>query len=66
MGIERIAVILAVVDFVYIILFTSEFQAAWFDEITVTAGSAIVLLGLLELVIQFNPLRVQTLPQSQG
>jgi hypothetical protein len=57
MGIELIAVLVAVVNFVYVILFTSEFQAAWFDKITVTAGCAITLLGLLELVIRFNPLR---------
>lgn len=58
MGVELIAVLVAVVNFVYVILLTSEFQADWFDAVTVSAGSAITILGLLELVIRFNPLRI--------
>jgi hypothetical protein len=58
MRVELIAVLVAVLNFIYVILFTSEFQADWFDAVTVSTGSAITLLGLLELVIRFNPLRI--------
>jgi hypothetical protein len=58
MGVELIAVFVAVVNFVYVILLSSEFQAAWFDAVAVSTGCAITLLGLLELVIRFNPLRI--------
>ena len=58
MGVELIAVLVAVVNFLYVILLTSNFQADWFDAVAISAGSAITLLGLLELVIRFNPLRV--------
>lgn len=50
--------VVAVVNFVYVILLSSDFSAAWFDVIEVTAGFAITLLGLFELVIRFNPLRI--------
>jgi hypothetical protein len=58
MGIELIAVIVAISNFVYVILLTSEFDVAWFDSAAVLCGSAITLLGLLELVIRFNPLGI--------
>ena len=58
MGVELIAVLVAVLNFIYVILFTSAFHADWFDAVTVSTGSAITLLGLLELVIRFNPLRI--------
>jgi hypothetical protein len=58
MGIELIAVLVAGVNFVYVLLLTSEFQAEWFDDIAIFAGSMVTLLGLLELVIRFNPLRI--------
>jgi hypothetical protein len=59
MGVELIAVLVAVSNFVYVILVTSEWNALWFDSVEVVLGSIITLLGLLELVIRFNPLRVQ-------
>lgn len=58
MGIELIAVFVAVCNFVYVILMTSEFDTSWFDSVAIVSGSAITLLGLLELVIRFNPLRI--------
>ena len=57
-AIELIAVVVAATNFFYVILLASEFQASWFDSIAATAGSAITLLGLLELAIRFNPLRI--------
>lgn len=58
MGVELIAVFVAISNFVYVILLTSEFNSAWFDSAAVYCGSTITLLGLLELVIRFNPLRI--------
>lgn len=58
MGVELIAVFVAVSNFVYVILMTSEFDTSWFDSVAVLCGSAITLLGLLELMIRFNPLRI--------
>ena len=58
MAVELIAVLVALTNFVYVILLASEFEATWFDETAAAAGSVITLLGLLELVIRFNPLRV--------
>ena len=58
MGVELIAVFVAVINFIYVILLTSEFNAAWFETIAALTGSVITLLGLLELVIRFNPFRI--------
>lgn len=57
-GVELIAVFVAISNFVYVILMTSEFDTSWFDSVAVLCGSALTLLGLLELVIRFNPLRI--------
>lgn len=47
----------AVSNFIYVILLTSSFQAKWFDWMTLPGGMIITLLGLLELIVRFNPLR---------
>jgi hypothetical protein len=59
MGVELIAVLVAVLNFLYVIMVTSEWDEPWFHTIQVILGSVITLLGLLELVIRFNPLRFQ-------
>eukprot|EP00543_Licmophora_paradoxa_P009629 CAMPEP_0202478286 /NCGR_PEP_ID=MMETSP1360-20130828/94381_1 /ASSEMBLY_ACC=CAM_ASM_000848 /TAXON_ID=515479 /ORGANISM="Licmophora paradoxa, Strain CCMP2313" /LENGTH=456 /DNA_ID=CAMNT_0049105563 /DNA_START=1162 /DNA_END=2532 /DNA_ORIENTATION=+ len=53
--IEVIAAVVAVSNFVYVILLTSEFQADWFDIVTFPAGVLITLLGVFELLVRFNP-----------
>ena len=58
MAVELVAVLVALTNFAYVLLLASEYEAAWFDEIAAAAGTVITLLGLLELVIRFNPLRV--------
>ena len=58
MGVEVIAVTVAILNFIYVILLTSEFKAGWFETAAFWFGTAITLLGLLELVIRFNPLRL--------
>jgi hypothetical protein len=56
--VELIAGLVAISNFVYVILLTSEFEAAWFDVAALWFGTVITLMGLLELVIRFNPLRI--------
>jgi hypothetical protein len=58
MVIELIAVAVAVVNFIYVILVSSTFSAAWFDKIQVAAGFVITLFAASELVIRFNPLHI--------
>jgi hypothetical protein len=58
MMVELVAVLVAAVNFVYVILLTSSFSAGWFDSIMLSAGSAITFLGMFELVIRFNPTRI--------
>ena len=58
MMIELIAAIVAVVNFVYIIVLTSSFSAGWLDSIILSIGSAITVLGTFELVVRFNPTRI--------
>ena len=58
MFVELIAVVVAVTNFFYVIMVTSDFEAGWFNSIAVTVGSIITLLGLLELIIRFNPTRM--------
>jgi hypothetical protein len=52
---EVIGAVVAVTNFVYVVLLTSQFQAHWFDVITLPAGFAITLLGLCELIVRLNP-----------
>lgn len=58
MGIELIAVLVALLNFAYVILLTSAFSADWFDTITVSGGSVITFLGMFELAVRFNPTRI--------
>ena len=53
--VEITAAVVAVTNFVYVILLTSEFQAHWFDIITLPAGFTITMLGVFELVARANP-----------
>lgn len=59
MGVEFIAVLVALSNFIYVILVTSEWDQPWFAAVEVVVGSIITLIGLLELLIRFNPLRIQ-------
>jgi hypothetical protein len=55
--VELLAGLVAMSNFTYVILLTSSFKAHWFDFITLPAGTLITFLGLLELIVRFNPLR---------
>jgi len=58
MTIEIVAIFVAVVNFLYVMFLTSSPSDAWFDSIILSAGSAITLLGIFELVVRFNPTRI--------
>ena len=58
MGVELIAILVAILNFIYVLLLTSNFSADWFDTITISGGSAITFLGMFELVVRFNPTRI--------
>lgn len=59
MGVELIAVVVAVLNFVYVLAVTSEWNATWFDSCQILLGAVLTLLGLLELTVRFNPLKFQ-------
>lgn len=58
-GVELIAVIVAALNFVYVLAVSSEWNTIWFENCRIVLGAVITMLGLLELVIRFNPLRIQ-------
>lgn len=59
LSIELTAVIIAMVNFVYVILLTSSFNAGWFVAIELQLGALITIVGVAELLLRTNPLRVQ-------
>lgn len=59
MAVELIAAVVAVSNAIYVLMVTSEWDADWFESAHVVLGSVITLLGLLELLVRFNPLRFQ-------
>lgn len=58
MSVELIAVAVAIVNFFYVLLVSSTFNAHWFDAIQVELGCFITLIAAFELLIRFNPLRI--------
>lgn len=58
MSVELIAVLVAISNFVYVMLVSSPFSADWFDSIQEEIGGFITLLAAFELLIRFNPLRI--------
>ncbi len=57
--VELIAAVVAVSNFFYVLMVTSEWNALWFSSIQIVVGSIISLFGVLELFVRFNPLRYQ-------
>lgn len=58
MSIELAAVVVALVNFLYVIMLTSSFSEKWFDESELEIGAVITIAGLVELVMRANPLNV--------
>lgn len=56
-SIELLAGFVALVNFAYVMLLTSVFEATWFDVMTLPLGCAITFLALLELFIRVNPFK---------
>ena len=58
MSVELIAAVVAVTNFIYVLLVSSEFNPQWFATIQVVVGSVITLVAAAELLIRFNPFRI--------
>lgn len=58
MMVELIAVLVAAVNFAYVLMLTSAYSAGWFDSVVLPAGAAITFLGMFELLVRFNPTRI--------
>ncbi|GKY94410.1 hypothetical protein MPSEU_000407000 [Mayamaea pseudoterrestris] len=58
MSVELLAVIVAIVNFAYVILVSIAFDMKWFDSMEATLGCIITVVAASELVVRFNPLRI--------
>jgi len=59
MSVELIAVMVAILNFAYVLLVSSPFDAEWFSTpMQEEIGGFITLLASFELLIRFNPLRI--------
>jgi len=58
MGVELLAVIVAVVNFVYVVLVSASFNNEGFNDMQEPIGCAFTVVAALELVVRFNPLRI--------
>jgi len=58
MSVELIAVLVAISNFIYVMLVSSPFSAEWFTTMQEEIGGFITLLAAFELLIRFNPLRI--------
>lgn len=53
--IESVGAVVAISNFVFVILLSSQGQATWFDGITLPVGFTITMLGFMELLARTNP-----------
>ena len=58
MSVELLALVVAIVNFVYVMLVSSSFNYEWFTDIQGVLGCIITVVATLELVVRFNPLRI--------
>lgn len=58
MSVELLAVVVAMVNFIYVIMVSSAFNPVWFVNIQEIVGCAITLVAGLELLVRFNPLHI--------
>ena len=59
MAVELLAVIVAVGNFAYVLLVSSQFDVPWFGEhAEAVVGCGITFVASTELLIRFNPLRI--------
>jgi Ion transport protein len=61
MSVELIAAFVAITNFIYVILVSTEANADWFAAIQVELGCFITLIAAFELTVRFNPLRIPDL-----
>lgn len=65
MAVEVVSALVAVVNFLYIVLLTSQFEGRWFVKTEFVVGSIITLLALFEVLVRYNPLKVQHYPLTR-
>lgn len=53
-GIEMVSIVVTVVNFLFVALLTSRYQAEWFNASMVTIGSLITVSCFAELAMRFN------------
>jgi hypothetical protein len=58
MSVELLAIIVAIVNFVYVLLVSSTFNPEWFDRSQQVVGCVITVVAGFELLVRFNPLRI--------
>jgi len=57
-SIELLAIVVAIINFIYVILVSSAFEQEWFDKWQETFGIMITVVAAVELLVRFNPLRI--------
>jgi hypothetical protein len=58
-AVELMAVVVAVVNFVYVLVVSSRFDESWIEDSTqAVVGCIISVVASVELLIRFNPLRI--------
>lgn len=56
--VEATAAFVAFANFVYVILYTSQFSAVWFDNSVFEIGIALTFLSVFELTARINPFKL--------
>ena len=59
MFVELVAVLVAILNFAYVILYSSPFDEDWFNGIQAMAGTAITVVAAFELFARFNPFHIR-------
>jgi hypothetical protein len=59
LGVELIAIAVALLNFMYVLAVTSKLDFVLLDKCQVVLGGALTLLGIFELTVRCNPLRFQ-------
>ena len=56
---ELVAVVVAIVNFLYVLLVSSVYSSTWFDPIQDYIAIAITIVASGELLVRFNPFRIR-------
>jgi hypothetical protein len=62
LAIEVLSAGVAIANFVYVVLLTSQFNGKWFIKSEFVVGSVLTLLSLFEVLMRYNPLKIRHYP----